>query len=238
MSSEKFAFKQFEVGHSRSSMKVGVDSILLGSWASTENVKKVLDVGTGCGLLALMCAQRFPEAIIQAIDIDSPSINEAADNFRNSPWSERLSAKLTDFNSLNEGDYDLIISNPPYFNSGIEEIVTNRERARHQDSLSPERLLEKGSGILSDGGLISMIVPTEQSHHLNESAKKFGLTLSRKTIIIGRPGLKSKRVLLEFIKHKDGQEVSPIEEELILEKKIKDPTDEFLRLCKDFYLHF
>ena len=114
-----FRFKQFEVVNDRTAMKVGTDGVLLGAWCPVAEARRVLDVGTGCGVIALMVAQRNRQALIEGIDIDQDSIAEARLNFANSPWNNRLTAIEGDFNDM-DGDarYDLIVSNPPYFTNG------------------------------------------------------------------------------------------------------------------------
>ena len=115
-----FKFKQFAVLNDRTAMKVGTDGVLLGAWCPVEGARRVLDVGTGCGVIALMVAHRNTDAVIDAIDIDHDAIDEATLNFANSPWSERLTAIEGDFNNLNTAvGYDLIVSNPPYFTDSL-----------------------------------------------------------------------------------------------------------------------
>ncbi|MDE6682224.1 MAG: methyltransferase, partial [Muribaculaceae bacterium] len=162
-------------------MKVGIDAILLGSWAEVKNRKRILDVGTGCGLIALMCAQRNSDAQIEAIDIDRGSVEEAQENFDDSPWKERLSVRKSDFIEHKGTAYDLIISNPPFFSSGITKIANPRERARHQDILSPKVLMEKGCGMLNPNGRIAMIVPFEQVEELIQISLSNELSLIRLT---------------------------------------------------------
>lgn len=239
MKTDRFKFKKFSVSHSNSSMKVGIDSILLGCWSDLKGTKKILDVGTGCGLLALMCAQRNPEAIIEAIDVDPSSVTEATENFESSEWSKRLLCFKINFNEFKGSKYDLIISNPPYFKSGISEVNNPRERARHQDSLSPEILIKHGVDLLSGNGKISMIIPTNQATDLKEHATKHGLSLSRITIIHGREDLPSKRAMLEFVLNNSRDNIGlPKAEHLILEDSLGQPTKEFKELCKEFYLKF
>lgn len=171
-----FRFKQFQVSHSRSSMRVGVDGVLLGAWATVPAWGTVLDVGTGCGLIALMCAQRSEGVRVTGIDVDAPSVEEAAANFAASPWSERLEARLQDFMSMTESGslqaidkpvgresgYDLIVSNPPYFDAGVGDPGADaRLRARHVAEFGPVELLRRAPSLLSPGGRLAMIVPAD-----------------------------------------------------------------------------
>lgn len=239
MKSDRFEFKQFGLYHGRSSMKVGIDSILLGCWTDVATAKKILDVGTGCGLLALMCAQRNPYAIVDGIDLDLSSINEAEENFKASPWSSRVKGCHSDFLEFNKKGYDLIISNPPFFNSGVNKIVNSRERARHQDSLSPKILIEKGKTMISSTGIISMIIPAQQMDELVEFALTQKFSVRRLALVKGRKELIPKRVLLEFIKSEGIKDVNiGGESEIILEEHPGTPTQQFKTLCKDFYLNF
>lgn len=240
----KFRFKQFSVSHHRSAMKVGVDGVLIGCWADTEDAKRILDVGTGCGLIALIMAQRVADAMVDAIDIDLPSIEEASENFSTSQWSERLRAILCNYSDvrllLKEDDgYDLIVSNPPYFDSGISEIVTAREKARHQGDLSPLSLLCEAKKFLKPGGSVAMVFPSELSSALEEEAQILGYSLMRKCLVRGHKEAPYKRVLIQwkYQKRLSGQQKIS-SEYLTLESSIKIPTDGYRSLCKDFYLKF
>lgn len=240
----KFRFKQFSVSHHRSAMKVGVDGVLIGCWADIGDAKRILDVGTGCGLIALIMAQRVPDALVDAIDIDAPSIEEASENFSTSQWSERLRAILcnySDIRSLLKEDegYDLIVSNPPYFDSGVTEIVTAREKARHQGELSPLSLLCEAKNFLKPGGSVAMVFPSELSAALEEEARILGYSLMRKCLVRGHQEAPYKRVLVQWRYTKGlSDQLNIPSEYLTLESSIKIPTDEYMSLCKDFYLKF
>ncbi|MDE6547465.1 MAG: methyltransferase [Muribaculaceae bacterium] len=240
----RFRFKQFSVSHHRSAMKVGVDGVLIGCWADTENAKRILDVGTGCGLIALIMAQRAPEAFIDAIDVDPPSIEEASENISASPWSDRLRAVLCNYSDvrslLKDGDgYDLIVSNPPYFDSGVVEIVTAREKARHQGELSPLSLLIGSKDILKQGGSVAMVFPSELSSALEEEARSLGYSLMRKCLVRGHEEAPYKRVLIQWKYNKGSSDPLHVPlDYLTLESSINIPTDEYRSLCKDFYLKF
>lgn len=239
----KFRFKQFSVSHHRSAMKVGVDGVLIGCWADAENAERILDVGTGCGLIALIMAQRMPYARVDAIDIDTPSIEEASENFGVSPWSERLSAVLCNYSDVRsllkkEDGYDLIVSNPPYFDSGVTEIVSAREKARHQGELSPLSLLCGAKDILKPYGSVAMVLPYELSSALEEEALHLGYSLSKKCLVRGHKEAPYKRALVQW--KYNGKSVQPNvpSEYLTLEFSPNIPTDEYRSLCKDFYLKF
>lgn len=238
-----FRFKHFSLSHHRSAMKVGVDGVLIGCWAHTEGAKYILDVGCGCGLIAFIMAQRCQEAKIIGIDIDKESIEEATENMHNSPWSDRICFLHGDFPSdLDEGynsNIDLIVSNPPYFDSGVTETVTSRERARHQGRLSPSSLLKSSVSLLSPNGSVAMIVPSEFSLYLEEEAKDLGFSLIRKCLVRGHKDAPYKRTLLQWQLQVGVRSVVDIEiEYLTLELSRGIPSQEYRNLCKDFYLKF
>lgn len=234
----KFDFKLFSVSHSRSSMKVGVDGVLIGLWADVPSSGRILDVGCGCGVISLICAQRSSDASVLGLDFDAPSIEEAEENFKASPWSSRLSCCLEDFSTFAIGcrqKFELIISNPPYFDSGIEASVSRRLSARHQGALSPAMLVETAQCLLTSCGRLALILPSEFASDLIELAANKGLYLSRETIVRGHAAAPPKRALLEFTL----QPVSePQHSELILEQSPGIPTPEYRHLGRKFYLKF
>lgn len=233
-----FRFKRFACSHSRSSMKIGVDAVLLGAWAGGGKPMRIMDVGTGCGVIALMLAQRFPDARIRAIDVHAPSVEEAASNFHAFPWSDRLEARLQDFTKMGEGgDYDLIVSNPPYFDSGVKDVVTPREVARHESGLSPAVLLHKGAGMLAADGCIAMVVPRLRADEIIASGADAGLALLRRTDVRGNHSAPLKRSLLEFRKCMPASQAEEcVFNELVLEERPGTPTADHHALCGDFYL--
>lgn len=238
-----FRFKQFNVMHSRSAMKVGVDGVLLGAWTSCRS-KRVLDVGCGCGLIALMIAQRFSDVTIDAIDVDVPSVEEACANVEASHWHDRISVSLNDFvafakNPENTKRYGLIVSNPPFFDSGVAEPLTPRERSRHQGSLSPVVLIEAAPHLLENGGLLSLIAPADMAGKLEEAAKNAGLSIVRTCLV--RNSIKSpwKRVMMEFGLNLEGDEkIDATREELTMFEDSDMPTAEYRAIGCPFYLKF
>lgn len=239
----QFRFKQFSVSHHRSSMKVGVDGVLIGSWADVEGVRNILDVGTGCGLIALMMAQRAPTSMIDAIDVDVPSIEEAMENVEHSPWKNRIRVAQCGFAEVGEilkpsGNYDLIISNPPYFDSGVSDINSAREKARHQGELSPSVLLNGSLGLLTPGGSLAMVVPSVSADSLEMEARGLGYSLTRKCMVRGHENAPYKRVLLQWRTDGGAGNTNPQEERLTLENAPGIPTEDYRSLCRDFYLRF
>lgn len=246
MSKERlFRFKKFAVSHSRSAMKVGVDSVLLGAWADLSGRRAILDAGSGCGLLALMAAQRNPDAEISGIEIDPEAASEASENFASSPWPDRLECINADFTGWADdavGRYDFIISNPPYFNSGFH-ISDARSQARHQNRFSPAAIFAAAKRLLVAGGRIAMVLPYgEIFEAASESARKNGFRLVRKCDVRGRAELPVKRVLAEWADAKSiedgGLSSGSGEEMLVLESAPGVPTEAHRRLCREFYLKF
>ena len=237
MEDSEFRFKKFSVNHSRSSMKVGVDAVLLGAWAG-KDARKILDVGTGCGVISLILAQRFPEAIIKGVDIDQPSIEEARKNFEKSPWSERLSADLAEFPNdiLKNGEkFDLIVSNPPFFRSGIVQPKSQREKARHQDTLSVFSLIENSSFLLEEEGILAFIFPVEFREEVLRIGNTKGFKKIRECTVRDREERKEKRVMIEMMF--TDKEITELTYQLILFQNGL-PTNDYQLLCKDFYLKF
>ena len=222
-------------------MKIGVDGVLIGCWTNIDKSCRILDVGTGCGLIALIMAQRAPDSEIVAVDIDPPSIEEATENVNSSPWSDRIAVRNSSFYDVTQsisGKFDLIVSNPPYFDSGVSKTVTAREKARHQGELSPSSLLEGALRILSPGGSVAMVIPAEYTGSLESEASSLGYTLSRKCLVRGHEDAPYKRALLQW--HLGCDRVEPHNELslLTLENPRSVPTAEYRALCKDFYLKF
>ncbi len=224
-------------------MKVGVDGVLIGCWTEAEGMRNILDVGTGCGLIALIMAQRCPNAKVTGIDIDLDSAEEASENAANSSWAERVQIIHGTFPDAlkHRGNekYDLIISNPPYFDSGVTDIITSRERARHQGKLSPSSLLRESKILLALGGKLAMVVPAEISQEVEEEALKLGYILIKKCLVRGRECSPYKRSLLQWkLNSANSRDNESNIEYLTLEASLNTPTEEYRNLCKDFYLKF
>ncbi|MCF0159496.1 MAG: methyltransferase, partial [Bacteroidaceae bacterium] len=147
-------------------MKVGSDSILLGSWMRCVG-GHMLDIGTGTGILALMAAQKNNDADIVAIDIDADSAAEASENFASSPWSDRISSKhisLADFTNSTYEKFDTIFSNPPYFEGDLKSPDERRAQARQAETLSHDHLIDSVVKLLEKGGFFSLVLPFSQSN--------------------------------------------------------------------------
>ena len=171
MRNQFFKFKQFSVNQDNCAMKVGTDGVLLGAWCDVESAKMVLDIGTGTGLIALMIAQRTDCALIDAVEIDKSAYVQASGNFKDSRWCGRIGVFNLDFKQYVDEcntKYDLIVSNPPYFENSLKSSNLERTMARHTDSLSFDELLHGASMLLSESGIISLIVPNGVDNRLGE----------------------------------------------------------------------
>ncbi|MBP5327870.1 MAG: methyltransferase [Bacteroidales bacterium] len=174
-----FRFKQFSIEDRGATMKVGTDAVLLGALSSPDNEpKRILDIGTGCGVIALMMAQRFPSATIHAIDIDNPSTIVASDNFRLSPWHTRIHCQnisLQKYVLLANDSFNLIISNPPYYSNSLKNSDPQKRKARHDDSLTPVELFECSFLLLKQQGELWIIIPTIEKEKFLNAAQNRGL---------------------------------------------------------------
>ena len=217
-------------------MKVGTDGVLLGAWADVAGVKNILDIGTGTGLIALMLAQRS-NAIICGIEIDESAAMQSVENVNNSPWPERVNIEavsLQDFVKKSAPNrFDLIVSNPPYFNNSMKNPNTLRSLARHTDSLNHSDLIDAAYYLLSDIGRLSVILPVSEGTAFIHQAEIAGLFCLRKTGVIPRPHAPEKRLLLEFSRTKRICEQNTL---LIETGKRHEYSDEFKKLTEDFYL--
>lgn len=236
MSNPFFKFKQFIVYHDKCAMKVGTDGVLLGCWTPLPDYcNHILDIGTGSGLLSLMLAQRCPNALIDAIDIEPTAIEQAKDNFTHSPWQNRIrtfNKALQDWK--NSDGYDLIISNPPYFQNSLKNPNKEREMARHTDTLPFEELFLHSANLLKEGGLLSIILPAESEETVRHLAHHNGLKLARVTRVYSKENKPARRVLLCWTKK---QEPLPYtENQFVLEASQGGRSLQYQELTKDFYL--
>ena len=201
MKSDFFTFKQFRVRHRDAAMKVGTDAVMLGSWAFDTTVpNRILDVGTGSGVLALMLAQRFPEAHIDALELEEKAYLEAQYNFENSPFSERL--KIAYGNFLEKSDdekFDAIICNPPYYQDKISSSIEQRNMARQERFLPPAAFWAKVRELLNDQiGRVAVMLPLDRMKPWEELSSIHGMKVRRRTWIRGNQNSEASRVLLEW----------------------------------------
>jgi len=232
-----FQFKQFSVEQDRSAMKIGTDGVLLGAWTPIpKNIFSVLDVGAGTGIIALMLAQRTNAEQIDALEIDEEAYEEAVGNFENSPWGDRLfcfHAGLDEFIEEPEDEYDLIISNPPFYTEDYKTENEKRDLARFADAMPFEDLVEAADLLLSENGIFSVIIPYKEEPKFIALAKDFDLFPIKITRVKGTPMTEIKRSLLAF--SRNIPENFPVDE-LVIETSRHIYTDEYIALTKDFYL--
>lgn len=233
MSNDWFRFKQFTIEQSECAMKVGTDSVLLGAWCEVEGKRTALDIGTGTGILSLMIAQRNPTIKVKAIDIDKPSIAQAQANIENSAFSDRICASLADFTSTEvKGSYDLIISNPPFYEEDTECPSSNRQVARHTSSLPFPILINKVSALLNLHGIFAVIIPTTSVQNFISLCAINKLYLKRRTDIYTTPKKQPKRTLLEFTDFITESTCN----RLFMRDESNTFSKDYLSLTKDFYL--
>jgi tRNA1Val (adenine37-N6)-methyltransferase len=197
-----FRFQQFSVHDQRSTMRVGTDAMLLGSWASPPACGKVLDIGTGCGVLALMMAQRS-EAWIDAVEVDEASCNEAAENFQNTPWKQRLHTirdNILNFSLNNHDKYHYIISNPPFFTASLKSPDAIKNGAKHDTLLNHRQFFDACRKLLLPDGQIATIIPSTNWMAFYETALNTGFFPCRILEVSPFPGAEPHRILAEWKK--------------------------------------
>lgn len=245
MGSPNFRFKQFTVWHDRCAMKVGTDGVLLGAWcplatATSEGEYKVLDIGTGSGLIALMLAQRATSIddtpiVIDTIDIDAGAAEQAKFNFEQSPWSKLLriyQSSLQEWQS--EKEYDLIVSNPPYFQSSLKNPDAQRATARHTDSLSYSELIAHSERLLRRNGTLALVLPIEADEEILSLAAAAGLSPTAITYVHTKPGKPVKRILMALTKGDADGEVDS--NHFYIESADSPRSEEYKKLTEEFYL--
>ena len=231
-----FKFKQFSVNQDRCAMKIGTDGVLLGAWTPLiNNPYNVLDIGAGTGILSLMLAQRSNAEQIDAIEIDEDAYEQCVENFEASPWGDKLfcfHAGLDEFVDEPEDEYDLIISNPPFYTDDYKSDNASRDLARFEDALPFEELIEAAALLLSDNGIFSVIIPFKEEERFVSMCKELDLFPLKITRVKGTPTSEIKRSLLAFCR----MEQTPLIDELVIEISRHNYTPEYIELTKEFYL--
>lgn len=240
-----FHFKQFTIQQQKSAMKVGTDSILLGSWVQLNKVDSVLDIGAGTGILALLIAQRSDAKTIDAVEIDDATYEEAVTNFENSPWGDRLFCYHSSIQGFTKqiddespptdlGRYDLIIANPPYFDASLKSKKTKRNIARQSLELNHSTLLKNTRSLLNKTGSCAFIIPYKNEDLFIKTANEHNLFVNRITRTKDTQNADNKRSLLQFSFQKSQVEIS----EFILKNEDHSYSDAFSQLTRDFYTIF
>ena len=235
MPNPDFHFKQFTIQQDRSALKVGTDGVLLGAWTNHAGARRILDIGTGTGLLALMAAQRNSETMIDAVEIDDASAEQATENAKASRWSDRVRIHRMDVRRMKVSEpYDLIISNPPFY---AGEMVSADDRAvvaKHEAALGFKELMAVVNGCMGAEGRFSVILPTDREHVLRLYADAYGIRPLRRCVIRYLASRAPKRVMLEMWRG------TPVLEhdEVTVEETPGNYSARYRELLADFMLQF
>ena len=235
MANGYFQFKQFTIRQQHCAMKVGTDGTLLGAWAqASAGLCRVLDVGTGTGLIALMMAQRYPEARAIAIDIDEKAVFQAQENVSASPFADRIKVIEADVQTFEDSEkFDSIVCNPPFFEDSLVCPDPQRTEARHTVSLGYRQLMASAFRLLKDNGRFSVIIPADCRSRLESEAHLRGFFISRLCSVQTTPVKAPKRYMIEFAKH-------PVNEinitNGILEQSPQIRSDWYRELTQEFYI--
>ena len=225
-----FRFQKFDIIQHENVFRVGTDGVLLGALCQVENAQKILEGGTGTGLISLMLAQRNANTKITALDLNEDTVKLAQENLKNSPFSERLQVFHQDFKTFeSQKEYDFVVCNPPFFeeNNSVKDIL-----ARQQVELTFRNLIEKASVILSPEGIFSVIIPSESAQEFENLAEDLDLYLVRKVNIFGIENGALKRNVLEFSKKKSALKTL----DFTIEKSPRKYSDQYLELTKEFHV--
>lgn len=214
-------------------MKVGTDGLLLGAWA--QGGKHVLDIGTGTGLIALMMAQRFPEAHVDAIDIDADAASQAEDNARRSPFADRVAVRCVSLQEyVAEMEYDSIVCNPPFFTQSLQSPDSKRTLARHSIALPFDDLFRHARRLMSEDGVLSIVVPSDALSQIETAAVMNNLFLVRRCLVRTTRKKPARRLLLSF-----SQKPSPFhDEEGVIQEAVNEPSEWYRNLTCDFLLKY
>ena len=236
MANDYFKFKKFTISQHNSAFKVGTDGVLLGACADISGVRTILDIGSGTGLISIMLAQRC-DAEITAIEPDNESYIEACENVYRCNWGNRIKVENTDLQNfkLEQDGFDLIVTNPPYFNDSLKNPDPRKSTTRHNDSLTSADILEGTMKLLKEDGRLQIIMPYAEGSIFIAEANGYGLYCNNILKIKPLPTSEIRRLILTFSRiHK-----KPVERFLTIEHgKRYQFTQEYINLTRDFYLKF
>lgn len=229
-----FNFKKFDIKQEGCAQKVGTDSMVLGAYVDHKNPKAILDIGTGNGVLALMMAQKFESAIISGVEIQEECAEVAKSNFKNSKFEDRLKLVNADINDIDESEkFDLIVSNPPFFENAMPSSSKERTIARHQSNLKLNDLINIAGNNLNFNGAIWLIIPKESSRDLIKKSEENGLKLFRRISVFGK-ALLHKRDILAFVRT-NNITIKSKEEVFTIRSNSGEYTDEYKAMTRDFH---
>lgn len=228
-----FTFKQFHVEHDRCAMKVGTDGILLGAWAPLGKARRILDIGTGTGLIALMLAQRsHADCRIDAVELDKHAAQQARENAAASPWPRRVTIIESAIQGYQADPYDLIVTNPPYFVAGQSFRDPARAMARHTGALDSHALLAACDRLLAPDGQVALVVPTAMADEILCISADYDLHAVCYTAVITRAGKEANRVLLLL-----GRGLNRCDRgEIVIHSADGTYSDRYIQLTSPFYL--
>ena len=236
MDCRPFFFKKFALFHHRSTMKIGTDAILLARWVDVSDNDEVLDIGTGCGLIPLMLAQKGIKSV-DAVEIDSDSYEEAAQNFSNSAWKSQISAihaDVKDYAIQSLKKYDLIVSNPPFFFGDNIPEKAKKGLARHTNTLSYNDLLLSVRRLLKPTGRFALVLPARESKAFLKDAENQGFYLEKELFIVPIEGKEPNRINMQLVVN----QVDSIKSEtFVLRYPDHSFTKEYKEFLKDYYLN-
>ena len=237
MANPYFEFKKFRVDQGKCAMKVGTLACILGAYSNFPDPRHILDIGTGTGLLALMLAQRYPGTSIDAVEIETATYGQACENAASSPWGKDISlfhADIASFNPPHGAGYELIVSNPPFFENHKKSSDSKINMARHDDSLKMEKLLAAVSKLLTPWGRFFVLLPPSEAMRLGTLAPRYGLFPSAHLEIYNFPNKPCKAVILTLGRQKDILGKSAF----YIWRGQGAYSDEFIGLLKEYYLNF
>lgn len=236
-SAKPFLFKQFAIHQDRCAMKVGTDGVLLGAWADVEGAGSALDIGTGSGIIAIMLGQRNPNLKIHGVEIDQEAFEQAKDNMLNAPWADRLEVfhtSIQDFAKTEPGQYDLIVSNPPFFTGGTFSSNQDKTSVRHTVKLPHGDLLTAARSLLKETGKFCVILPFIEGLRFQELAESYKLHCTKIMEVQPKKDKPIERLLMQFEKSRK----PPTRESLIIQHDVVNEwTEAYIALTGAFYLY-